>query len=64
MIGLSKSFEILRAMIFVLLLTMVLAFIPVSHGDVQTSLIVSVGTFLLSVIIASVLLFVFRRKKS
>lgn len=57
----SKKFEILRAMVFVLLLTMVLAFVPVSHGDVQTSLIVSVGTFLLSVIIASVLMFIFRR---
>jgi hypothetical protein len=48
-------------MVFVLLLTVVLALVPISYGDVLTSLIVSVGTFALSMIIAGVLLFIFRR---
>jgi Na+-driven multidrug efflux pump len=58
--GLSKKFEILRAMVFVLLLTMTLAFVPVAHGDVQTALIVSVGTFTLSIVVAAILMFIFR----
>jgi Na+-driven multidrug efflux pump len=58
---LSKKFEILRGMIFVLLLSMVLAFIHVPYGDLKTSLIVSVGTFTLSVAIAAVLMFIFKR---
>lgn len=57
----SKSFAILRAMVFVFVLTIVLAFIPIPYGDVKTSLIVSVGTFVLSVVIAGILMFIFRR---
>jgi len=58
---LSKSFAILRSMVFVIILTVVLNFVPITYGDLKTSLIVSVLTFLLSIIISGVLLFLFRR---
>ena len=54
---LSKSFAILRSMVFVIVLTIVLTFVPIAYGDLRTSLIVSVLTFLLSLIISGVLTF-------
>jgi hypothetical protein len=60
---LSKSFAILRALVFILLQTVVLAFVTIVRGDLFTSLIVSAGVFFLSIVGAFVLMLVFRRGK-
>jgi len=60
---LSKSFAILRALMFILLQTVVLAFVTIVRGDLFTSLIVSAGVFFLSIVGALVLMLVFRRGK-
>jgi Na+-driven multidrug efflux pump len=48
-------------MVFVLFLNMVLVFVHIEHGDLQTALIVSAGAFVLSFAIAGVLIFLFKR---
>ena len=54
---------ILRALVFILLQTVVLAFITVARGDLFTSFVVSAGVFFLSIVGAFVLILVFRRDK-
>lgn len=53
-------FLILRSMVFILILSVVLAFVPIAYGDLKTALIVSAGTFFLSVVISGVLMLAFR----
>jgi len=58
---LSKSFAVLRALVFILIQTVVLAFVTIVRGDLFTSLIVSAGVFFLSIIGALVLMLLFKR---
>jgi hypothetical protein len=51
----SKAFAIVRALVFIVLLSFVLAFVPISQGDLKTSVFVSAGTFFLSVLIAVII---------
>lgn len=51
----GKGFDIVRAMVFVLLLSVVLAFVPIAYGDIKMALLVGAGTFMLSLIITWVL---------
>jgi len=59
----SKTFDIMRALIFILLQTVVLAFVTIVRGDLFTSLVVSAGVFFLSIVGALVLMLLFKRGK-
>jgi len=59
----SKTFGIVRALIFILLQAVVLAFVTIARGDLFTSLIVSAGVFFLSIVGALVLIRIFGRGK-
>lgn len=59
----GKAFELLRGLIFVLILGGVLAWVPVQlyKGDIITSLLISAGMFVSSVILALLLMFIIKR---
>lgn len=59
--ALMKSFEIIRAMVFIIILSMVLAFVPIGYGDVKKAFIISAGVFVLSLIVAGFLVVMIRR---
>lgn len=58
----SKTFEIVRAIIAIVLSSIVLSFIPISHGDIAIALFVSGGVFLFSVVIAFFVLYLFKKQ--
>lgn len=58
--GVGKGFLILRSLVYIVLLSVVLAFIPVAYGDMRTALIVGAGTFLGSLLITSVLVWLLK----
>lgn len=59
----GRGFIILRSLVFVFILAGVLAWVPVQiyKGDIITSLLLSLGMFVLSLVVALVLLFVVKR---
>jgi len=59
----GKAFGVLRSIVFVIIFAVVLAFVPIVfyQGDFVTSLFLSIGMFVASVLIAYVLLLLFKR---
>jgi len=63
MVKMGKSFVIVRSMIFVIIFALVLAFVPLAfyQGNIITSLFLSIGMFVASLVGAWFLLFLVKR---
>lgn len=57
----GKGFAILRAIVFVIVLSVTLAFVPIAYGDMKTAILVGASTFVLTLIIAWILMQIFKR---
>jgi hypothetical protein len=59
----SKTFGIMRSIIFILIFSAFLAFVPtiIYRGDFLISLVFGAGMFFLSVVITTILLFTIKR---